>query len=329
VTCTFTSRKRAMVNVLKLTQSVVNPNQTWNFDLYAGPDGCGGPVLASSTTSGDQDGVLDFGNIKLDPTRTYTICELSVPSGWTAEWMIDTNNDGVADTIVVPYNPNANDLQPQDLGNCCFDFEAGTSYALTPGRTLVFKVDNQFPGGAPRTPGCWKNWNRRTGGGQAANADRNGGWLAGFTLLEDILNDPGIIWDDILSNGNDVPPVVIDSCEEAVEILDQRAVKVNGTVGDGKKLASDAARTLSMHLLAAQLNEANGACINQEVKDVILYGEKLLDKINFDGMKATAYLTAKSQYHAYALQLTKYLDAYNNSSCDFGTLPPKPPAPSF
>jgi hypothetical protein len=99
---------------------------------------------------------------------------------------------------------------------------------------------------------------------------------------------------------------------------------VNGTVGDGKKVASDGARTLAMHLLAAQLNEANGACINQNVKDVILKAEKLLDKIDFDGTKTTVYLKSGQADYATALLYAAYLDAYNNSNCNFGTLPPKP-----
>ncbi|HEY3408773.1 MAG TPA: hypothetical protein VGK53_11440, partial [Propionicimonas sp.] len=319
----------SLVTLKKLTKGpgdpapAVDPTQTWVFNLYAGPDGFGGSVLASSSTNGDADGVLEFGDYNLKPTKTYTICELGVPSGWTAEWKIDTDKDGVPETIVIPYNPDANDPIPQDLGNRCFDFGAGTSYAIPEGGTLAFQVINEFPGGSPRTPGYWKNWNRCTGGGQATNADRNGGRAEGYTLLEDILTDPGIVWDDILSDSLLVP---ITTCEEAVEILDQRVVNVNGKVGDGKKLASDGARTLAMHLLAAQLNEGNGACISQDVKDVMLYAEKLLDKINFDGTKATAYLTTKSPDYAYALRLAKYLDAYNNSDCDFTTLPAKPPA---
>jgi hypothetical protein len=226
------------------TEPTVDPTQDWTFEIYEGPDGYGTTVLASDSTLGDLDGILDFGNLNLDPQKTYTICELNVPSGWTVEWKVDTDNDGIPDTVVIPYNPNANDPVPSDMGTRCFDFGAATNYPVPAGGTLAFQVINTFPGGAPRTPGYWKNWNRCTGGGQAANADRNGGRAKGFTLLEDILNDPGIIWDDILVNGNDIAPVVINSCEYAVEILDQRVVTLNGMVGDGRKLASDAARTL-------------------------------------------------------------------------------------
>ena len=315
------------VQLLKLTDGpssstpIVDPTKTWTFNVYDGPNGFGTTALASDNTAGDADGILDFGDLNLDPAETYTICEMNVPSGWTVEWKVDTDGDGIPDTVVIPYNPNADDSVPVDLGNRCFDFGTGTSYPVPAGGTLVFKVVNTYADGAPRTPGYWKNWNRCSNGRQAANADRQGGRDEGFTLLEDILNAPGITWDDILSDSLVVP---ITTCEQAVEILDQRVVTSNGRVGDGKKLASDGARTLAMHLLAAQLNAGNGACTNQDVKDVMLAGETLLDKIDFDGKKTTAYLTTKSADYAKARKLASYLDAYNNSDCDFTTLPPKP-----
>ena len=325
------------VTVLKLTgvgsnPPAVDPSMTWTFKIFNGPHGSDAPgsgstwlnnALVSDSTSGDLDGILDFDFYNLSPSKTYALCEIGVPSGYTVEWKVDTNGDGTPDTVVIPYNPNEKDAVPEDIGNRCFDFGAGTSYSIPEGGTLAFQVINHFPGGEPRTPGYWKNWNRCTGGGQAANADRNGGRAKGYTLLEDILNDPGITWDDILGDSFVVP---ITSCEQAVEILDQRVVNVNGKVGDGKKIASDGARTLAMHLLAAQLNQGNGACINNDIKDVMLWSEKLLDKYNFDGKKSTAYLTSKSADYALALKYAAYLDAYNNSACDFSTLPPKPPA---
>ncbi len=323
------------VTVLKLTgigsgTPAVDPSLNWTFKVFNGPHanaapGSGsawlGSPLVSDSTSGDADGILDFDFYNLKPAKTYSLCETQVPSGYTVEWKVDTNGDGTPDTVVIPYNPNEKDAVPEDVGNRCFDFGAGTSYPIPEGGTLAFQVINKFPGGEPRTPGYWKNWNRCTSGGQAANADRNGGRDKGYTLLEDILTSPGITWDDILSDSFTVP---INSCEQAVEILDQRVVAVNGKVGDGKKIASDGARTLAMHLLAAQLNQGNGACINQDVKEVMLAGEKLLDTINFDGKKTTAYLTSKSPDYSYALSLAGYLDKYNNSACNFATLPPKP-----
>jgi hypothetical protein len=53
--------------------------------------------------------------------------------------------------IVTPYNPNGNDMPPEDIGIRCFDF------TVTPGETKTFEVHNDFPGGEPRTIGYWKN----------------------------------------------------------------------------------------------------------------------------------------------------------------------------
>jgi hypothetical protein len=311
------------VKLIKLTDGVVNATKDWQFTVFFGPDGFGGNVVGiPSSTLGDADGVLEFGNPALDPTLTYTVCELGVPAGWTSIWQVDVDGDGAYDAIVNPYNPNADDPTPQDVGNRCVDFGAETTIPVGVGTTIMFQVDNTYPGGAPRTPGYWKNWNICTGGGQAANALRNGGWMEGYWLLENVL-DPaiggGITWDDILADS--FGPVQIVSCEQAVEILDQRVVTPNGVVGDGKKLASDGARTLAMHLLAAQLNQGAGACrpagmlgdSGMTLDELMLAGETLLDKYNFDGTKTTAYLTSKSGAdYTLALRYAWYLDQYNN-----------------
>jgi hypothetical protein len=295
------------VNLKKTTQSAVDPSKEWTFILYLGPDGFEGDVLASSNTFGDPDGVLEFSNYNLDPDNTYTICEIGVPAGWSTTWMVDTDNDGVADTVVIPYNPNADDPEPGDVGNRCFDFGAGTSYPAIQGGTLVFQVDNSFPGGEPRTPGYWKNWNTCTGGNQQYTATKNAddingdgvieGWervASGWALLDDILNDPGVSWGDF----------TIETCEDGVSILDQRDLKT------GKKRASDAAYTLAMHLLAAQLNFAAGAETCQEAQDAAVAAENLLVSIGFDG--TDKYLRPKDPEYTEALELAYRLDEYNN-----------------
>jgi len=38
---------------------------------------------------------------------------------------VDTDNDGVADTTVIPYNSNSMDDPPEDYGNRCVDFGPG------------------------------------------------------------------------------------------------------------------------------------------------------------------------------------------------------------
>jgi hypothetical protein len=293
------------VDLLKLTDGVVNPDKDWQFALYVGPDGFDGTqVRSTSSALGDTDGVLEFGNPALRPDTTYTVCELGVPAGWSSFWRVDVDGDGVYDATVNPSNPNADDDPPEDLGNRCIDFGAGTTIPVTVGTKIRFEVDNTYPGGAPRTPGYWKNWNRCTNGGQQYTADANGGWEEGYWLLEDVL-DPdiggGIVWNDILDDGFLFP---ITSCEDAVLILDKRDL-------NGKKKASDPLHNLATHLLAAQLNFGAGACTTEEVLDKVLEAETLLDKYNFDGYGHDK-LNKKDPDAEAANKLADYLDRYNN-----------------
>jgi hypothetical protein len=300
-------RVGGLVNVKKLTQGEVNSTVDWTFKLYEGPDGHGGDELASNSTLDDLDGILTFGDYNLDPDKNYTVCEEGIPAGWTSFWQFDTDGDGVADTTVIPYNPNQDDDPPADLGNRCFDIGNGTAIPIPAGGMVFFQVDNTYPGGEPRTPGYWKNWNDCTKGGQADTAAQNGGWQNGYWLLEDVL-DPniggGIRWDDILS---DTVEFDILTCEQAVSILDQRDFVT------GKKSGRDAAYNLAMHLLAAQMNFAAGAETCQEAQNAALEAEELLDKHDFTG--TGNYMRPKGKGkgdYAYARELAEILDQYNN-----------------
>ena len=307
VSSTATCDVGGRVKLLKLTNGVVDPTKSWAFELYDGPDGFGGTAIANGNTSGDADGVLEFQLVNLDPAQTYTMCELEVAAGFTATWKVDTDGDGVADTIVPAYNPNADDPIPADLGNRCFDFGAGTAYPILAGETFVFEVDNSFPGGDPRTPGYWKNWNTCSGGGQAQTAADNGGFQNGFWLVDDILNDPGITWDDILADDILFP---ITKCRDAVLILDQRALN------NRKKMAKCGNFTLAMHLLAAQLNFAAGAETCQAALDAATAGELLLDELDHQGLAGNGpnapCLRPQDDDYAEALALAGQLDLYNN-----------------
>jgi hypothetical protein len=302
--CEFDNVEKSRVDVLKLTNGFPSADQLWNFAIYEGPDGFDGTEVASDSTP---PALLDFGSVNLDPFATYTLCELEVPAGFATFWQIDTDGDGIGDVTVVPYNPNADDDSPEDVGNRCIDFGANTTLPLEPGTTLHFVVDNQQPGGGPRTPGYWKNWNRCTGGRQQYTADANGGWEEGFWLVEDVL-DPaiggGITWDDILVDDFEFP---ITSCEAAVSILDAR------DTDSGKKMAKDAAYKLARSLLAAQLNFGAGACTTPEVLDKAAEAESLLDELDFNGMGD--YLRPKGKDKTdfqTAIELAEYLDRYNN-----------------
>ena len=46
------------------------------------------------------------------------------------------------------------------------DIGHGTTVPIPAGGRAFFQVDNTYPGGDPRTPGYWKNWNYGTGEGK-------------------------------------------------------------------------------------------------------------------------------------------------------------------
>jgi uncharacterized repeat protein (TIGR01451 family) len=299
------------VTLLKYTQGVVAPSYDWMFGVYDGPNfGVGSAFLANplatDSTLNDADGVLDFDSLNLDPTKTYTICELNnnASAGWTQEWKVDTDGDGVADTVIPAYNPEEFDVPMANTGFSCADFGAGTSWPLVAGGTLVFEVNNQFPGGEPRTPGYWKNWSSCTGGGQYAKATGANDPNNEFWALDELLNDPGFRIGDLYLDTAHFPTQ--DAlCKAAVSILDHRDIV------SGKKVASDAAYDLARNLLAYRLNQAAGACQSTAADQAALLGQALLDAKNFTG--TGKYLTSsKTADYKNALMYSKTLDAYNN-----------------
>jgi hypothetical protein len=318
------------VDVLKMTNGEPNTNFIWNFSFFNGPDGytpdfsnlIGG---VQSDIDPDGDGLLPL-RTALNPTRTYSVCEIDIPSTWFARWRSNGQR-------LFPYNPDADPVDPEDTGNRCIDFGAGTALPLTAGTTTRFVVNNRNPGGEPRTPVYWMNWSRcDVKGNQPRRADRqarkagfnNGqGWRVGFWLLDDVLNPSvggGITWDDIQTDALQVP---IESCEEAWEILGGFQVTLNGIVGDGKFVGTDPARKLSRQLLAAQANLAAGACRTQAVLDATLAAEVLLDTIDFDGTLPTPYLKGGARGQE-ALRLAGILQEYNRGILCGDPDPPQP-----
>ena len=287
VKCTFTNTQRGMVVVNKTTNGSAATMPIFNFSL-TGPNVPGGPNVTTNDVN-DANGVIDFGGRKILPNVTYTVCEL-VPAGYTSFWRADINGDGTAE-IITPYNPNASDVPPQDLGVRCYNF------TVDPGEMLTFLIDNSRPGGDPRTIGYWKNWNRCTGGGQAANADNSGGPAFGVFLMEDLL--PQLIGD-----------FNVVTCQQGVKILGKQDQ-------GGKNKANDAAYELAAQLLAAKLNLAAGAETCQAVADAIVAAQNLLDSLNFTG--SGGYLDSKvkgplATQRTLALGLANTLDRYNNGN---------------
>ncbi|WP_320111530.1 SdrD B-like domain-containing protein [Draconibacterium orientale] len=322
--------------ILKLTQGIINPAKDWQFAIYDGPDGFGGNELARDGTLGDGDGILEFpdpnatpptNRIVLDPTKTYTVCEGNMPAGWSALWITEIESQEVSLNAYY-YNPNSYDDPPQDLGNRCLEIGAGTDFPLYPDDVFMIQVNNTYPGGAARTPGYWKNWNRCTGGGQQYTADENGGWQEGYWLVDDVLN-PLVYPVPIVLGELDV-----NNCEDAVLILDNRDL-------DGINRSSDPAYNLAKHLLCYKLNQGAETYMCPIMTTVESEADELLAAIGFDGygeyLKKVNSPTLK-EFASRANELAAILDAYNNNiegGCDAlaamynGTSPVEEPSGDF
>jgi len=277
------------VDVQKTTDGVVNPARSIDFTL-TGPGLPSGGVTMN--TFGDADGVLVFA-AALVPGEEYTVCENPVPAGFTSFWELDG-------TIVTPFNPDATDVPPQDIGVRCYTFTANE------GQTRFFEIDNSHPGGDPRTIGYWKNWNTCTGGNQAGVAAKNGGAAAGVYILDNLLPQTLSTGDSITSDDYKVT-----NCLQAVKILSKQDQS-------GRNKASDAAYELASQLLAAKLNLAAGAETCSAVQTAVTSGQLLLDQINFNGsgdyLGSGRLTAAKAAQRNQALSLANALDQYNNGN---------------
>jgi hypothetical protein len=277
----------SFVDIYKTTNGEpASPSVDITFVLYAGET----PLETISTLNNGAS--LEF-QTALRPGDPYTICEYPVPAGYTMEV---TSNGQIVPTYPGPpgeANPTG-EIQ-------CFDFTAGET-----GTTLSFQIDNRYPGGAPRTPGYWKNWSTCTGGNQVATAAKLGGVAEGVYLLDDLL--PQI-----------VGSFEISDCEVGVSVLDSRSID------KGKKMANDAAYKLARNLLAARLNQDAGACVpvgtwpynddDLSFDQVLTAADTLLTDVGFDG--TGKYLDPKNKQdadlRADALYLAGIIDDYNNS----------------
>ncbi|MFW2389830.1 MAG: hypothetical protein ACN4G0_15935 [Polyangiales bacterium] len=289
VECTYTNRQRGMVDLLKLTNGVEDPNMAWSFTLN-GPE-----VNVGDSTPPT---LVDFDMAKLIPGETYTLCETGIPPSWTIQWALDANDNGIIDDGETLPFVGASTGNPLEVYDPTFGEPGATNdtrcvdFTTMAAETLHFIIDNQRPGGEPRTPGYWKNWNTCTGGNQVLTAEGNGGVAEGWFLLDDLI--PTMVGD-----------LYIETCEDGVLILDHRDL-------NGKKRASDAAYNLARNLLAAKLNLAAGAETCQAVVDAVAAGDALLSGISFDGTGAYLRPRRNGQLYQEANALASMLDEYNN-----------------
>lgn len=289
VTCQ--RRVGSLLNLRKSTNGNCG-SQEWSFELHEFNQNSS---LESFTTG---NGVCEktFTTL-LDPLKTYSLIELIIPAGWSAEWTCNGNQ-------VVPISTYNNNGSEYIL------FGAGTECPLSAGNSLLVNVNNVGGNGQARTPGYWKNWNQCANGNQVQVATKNGGPAEGFYILNDLL--PLDLYNCIVNGPEQYRSfgfLAEDVCgpetKKAIAVLDQRDVVNN------KKNANDAAYTLAMHLLATLLNYAAGAQQLPQVTSTINIAQDILCQINFQG--TGTYLRPKDSLYDQALTLAGILDQYNNN----------------
>ncbi|MDM5272516.1 hypothetical protein PGH07_10025 [Sulfurovum sp. zt1-1] len=118
IECTFTNRERGRISVLK-TEDGNATTEVWTFTLE-GEEG----IIEHNTTSG-----LDFSGARLQPGKTYTLCEVNVKEGWNADWFLNDVNI-TADLVLVSHDGHI---------DRCYDFN------VTAGETAAFDIDNIAP----------------------------------------------------------------------------------------------------------------------------------------------------------------------------------------
>jgi hypothetical protein len=321
--------------VIKLTQGELNDEgnpdtTTWNFLLQdCGTDGCqkDDPIISEVTSPPSSvEFPVDLVPVQFSADQTYRVCEVLIPAAWTNTWQGDIDDNGVPETFI-PFVVAVNDdpvVDPPGWSNV-FDpayapppaqwtnDERCVNFAVDAGATEWFQVNNEFPGGEPRTIGYWKNWNSCTGGGQIGTAIENGGETpqerlsSGFALLDDVLQEPGITIGLLTFVADDNVFACDDGTLDATFILDKRDLSQRH-----KKQASDPAFNLASQLLAALANDSAGAGVCDEAGQAMIDGQNLLADNGFVGLRGS--IPKKSPDSSRANELAGILDLYNNGT---------------
>lgn len=136
-------------------------------------------------------------------------------------------------------------------------------------------------------------------------------------MVDDLLRFPGtttprFVWDDMIV-GDSKAPWEIDTCLEAVAILNTKTQNCVSPLVNNKVVGGDALVTLAKHLLTAQLNRAAGACVPKMIRHTLYHAELLLDGCDYYGcnginLSKCAVPTTRDA----VLELANTLDQYNN-----------------
>ena len=285
VKCTFYDRERGDADVIKTVSGQVPPaGTTFDFEVRSGASTSAvGTTVASCTT--DANGTCTFSCVAGDPPcrdvagvakmvpGDYQFCETGLPVNWTTSITSDPSY----------FTPNS-DSGTADNSVYCLDF------TLSAGESEHFTVDNTPPPeGDGRTIGYWKNWTSCDGhGNQAAVMDQ---WLATAT--------------ECGAGGILLGEYCVNSCEEAVAVLDKRDT-------NGRKQASDPCFNAASQELGAKLNQLAGVSCPALVS---LLGQTDADLIaaGFDGDRCMLNKKKDADLANSLNTDAGYLDGFNNN----------------
>jgi hypothetical protein len=271
--CTFYNRERGMADVLKTVDGQLPGGYTFDFQIRTGADASDVGDVAASCTTDATTGECMFTCVAGDPPcrnvggvaklvpGDYQFCEANVMPGWMSDikdWENAFPLPVINGTFFVP---NQNDPLVDNSIYCA-------PFTLAAGQTVNFQVDNSPPpGGDARTIGFWKNWTSCDGhGGQDPVLDETLA-LSPITCPD---GGPGI-W---------IGTVCVDTCYEAVSLLDKREISEDLK---GKKRASDACYNAASQFLASELNELAGARTCTDLMYLQVDTQTILVDKNFDG----------------------------------------------
>jgi hypothetical protein len=151
--------------------------------------------------------------------------------------------------------------------------------------------------GDPRSPGYWLLWNSCAPDNRAETARANGGRDGGWLLVDDLLEDPGILVGDL----------AIGACADAVRLLQNQPLA-------GAANPDDAAYPLAAQLVAAQLNLGAAAESCPAAEQAVQAAQLLLLSLDFTGSGAYLPPAAPAEDRDTALSLTALLADYNSGA---------------
>lgn len=182
------------------------------------------------------------------------------------------------------------------LSGCGAGPAALTPVSITP-TAATDEHYRSLGGGEPRTIGYWLMWNSCAEGNQSATAIANGGREAGWILVDDLLQDPGIL------TGN----LTLETCEQALRVLtakdDQNDDQIN-----------DPVYRLAQQLTAAQLNLAAGSAYCPASDQAVQTAQFLLLGLEFTGSGSYLPPPKTSPHFEEIYKMIDQLGKYNSGT---------------